>query len=45
MLEIFIAALLALGYISSPDQASQELIDQNQTEINQYIIGTDQDQM
>jgi hypothetical protein len=45
MLEIFIAALLALGIITSSDQATQELIDQNQTEIQQCIIETDIEQM
>ncbi|MFT5167966.1 MAG: hypothetical protein ACI8P3_003205 [Saprospiraceae bacterium] len=45
MLEIFIAALLALGIITSSDQATQELIDQNQTEIQQSIIDTDMEQM
>jgi len=43
MLGIFIAALLNLGIITSSDQATQELIDQNQTEINQYIVDTDVD--
>ncbi len=41
MLEIFIAALLALGIITSPDQATQEMVNQNQAEIQQYIIDTD----
>lgn len=45
MLEIFIAALLALGIITSPDQATQELIDQNQAEIELYIIETDIEQV
>lgn len=43
MLQIFIAALLSLGIITSSDQATQDLIDQNQTEINEYIISTDID--
>lgn len=45
MLQIFIAALLALGIISSPDQATQEMVNQNQAEIEQYIIETDMEQM
>ena len=45
MLEIFVAALLALGFITSPDQASQEILDQNFLEVQEYIIDTDVDQM
>jgi hypothetical protein len=45
MLELFIAALLGLGIITSSDQATSEIINQHQTEINQYIIDTDLDQM
>lgn len=44
MLQIFIIALMALGIIGSPDEASQELINQNEAEIQQYIIDTDYDQ-
>ncbi len=45
MIELFIAALLALGIITSSDQATQEIIDQNQAEINLYIIDQDNDQI
>ncbi len=45
MIELFITALLALGIITSPGQATQELIDQHRTEINEYIINTDVDNM
>ena len=45
MVELFVAALLALGYITSSEQATQELIDQHQTEINAYIIEVDDDMM
>ena len=45
MLELFIAALLALGIITGSDQATQELIDQNQAEIQEYIIQTDMEQV
>lgn len=45
MLEIFIAALLALGFITSPDQATQEILDQNYIEVQEYIINTDMDQV
>ena len=45
MIELFVAALFALGIITSSDQATPELIDQHQTEINAYIIDTDTDGM
>ena len=45
MLEIIIAALLALGIITSPDQATQDMANQYETEIQEYIIQTDVDQM
>lgn len=45
MIELFVAALLALGIITSSEQATQELIDQHQTEIDAYIIETDTDGM
>ncbi len=45
MLEIFITAMLALGIITGSDQATQELVDQNKAEIEQYIIETDIEQM
>ena len=37
MVELFVAALLALGIITSSDQATPEVIDQHQTEINAII--------
>ncbi len=45
MVELFVAALLALGIITSSDQATQELIDQHQTEINAIIVEGDLDGM
>ena len=45
MVELFVAALLALGFITSSEQATPELIDQHQTEINAYIGNTDVDGM
>lgn len=45
MIELFIAALLALGIITSSDQATQETIDQHRTEIDAYIIENDTDTM
>lgn len=45
MIELFVAVLLALGVITSSDQATQELIDQHQTEIDAYIIENDVDNM
>ena len=45
MVELFVAALLALGFITSSENATQELIDQHQTEINAYIIENDADTM
>ena len=45
MIELFVAALLALGIITSSDQATPELIDQNRTEIDAYIIEIDGDTM
>ena len=45
MVELFVAALLALGIITSSQNATQELIDQHQTEINAYIIEEDMDTM
>ena len=45
MIELFVAALLALGIITSSEQATPELIDQHQTEINAYIGDTDVDGM
>ena len=43
MIELFVAVLLALGIITSSDQATQEIIDQHQTEIDAYIIENDTD--
>jgi len=43
MLEILIVILLSLGIITDSDQATQEMIDQNQIEINEYIGDTDMD--
>ena len=45
MVELFVAVLLALGIITSSEQATPELIDQHQTEINAYIIEHDVDVM
>jgi len=45
MVELFVAALLALGIITSSDQATPEIIDQHQTEINTYIGEMDSDTM
>ena len=45
MIELFVAALLALGLITSSDQATPELIDHHQTEINAYIGDADVDNM
>ncbi len=45
MLEIFIAALLALGIITSPAEATQKHIDDNKAEIELYIIDTEIDSM
>lgn len=41
MLHIIITALLSLGFITDADQATPEIYQQNQTEVNQYIIDTD----
>ncbi len=45
MIELFVAALLALGIITSPTQATPEIIDQHRAEINAYIIENDMDTM
>ena len=45
MVELFVAALLALGIITSSDQATPELINQHQTEINAIIDDGDLDGM
>ncbi len=45
MLGIIISALLALGFITDGDQATPEIYNQHQTEVNQYIIDMDTDQM
>ena len=41
MLEIIVAALLALGIVSSPDQATQKHYDNNKTAVDAYIIDND----
>ena len=45
MLQLFITILLALGYITNPADANQQLIDEHQVEIQQYIIDSDIDQI
>lgn len=45
MVALFVTVLLALGVITSSDQATQEIIDRHQTEIDAYIIENDMDTM
>lgn len=45
MIELFITVLLALGIITSPTQATPEIIDQHRAEIEAYIIENDTDTM
>lgn len=45
MLEIIIIALLALGVIDSPGQATQDHYNNNKTAVDTYIIDADLEQM
>lgn len=38
MLEIFIAALIYLGIIASEEQATQDLIDEHQAQIDEIVV-------
>ena len=43
MLELIIAVLLSLGYISSPEEANSEIINAYEAETQEIIINTDTD--
>jgi hypothetical protein len=45
MLAVIVAALLALGIVSSPDQATQDHYNNNKSAVDAYIIDTDIDVM
>ncbi len=45
MLELIIAALLSLGIITNSEQATQDVIDAHQTEVDDYIINVDTDEV
>lgn len=45
MTALFVTALLALGIITSSDQATPEIVEQHKVEINAYIGELDDDTM
>lgn len=42
---LIISILISLGIVTSASEVNQEIIDSNQTEINEFIIIQDQEMM